>query len=54
MARAILTAASTASEPEFQKKKESKDLSGIIGSSRSMSCKYGVVKPILHYRDIHV
>ena len=35
--RAILMAASTASDPEFQKKKESKDGSGMIGSSLSMS-----------------
>jgi len=35
--RAILMAASTASEPEFQKKKESKDGSGMIGSNLSMS-----------------
>lgn len=48
IARAILTAASTASEPEFQKKNESKDECGIIGKSRSMSCRYGVVNPMLH------
>lgn len=33
MALAIFSAASTASEPEFQKKKESKDGSGMIGRS---------------------
>ena len=35
--RAILMAASTASDPEFQKKKEFKDGWGMIGSNLSMS-----------------
>jgi hypothetical protein len=47
--RAILTAASTASDPEFQKKNESSEGSGITGSSFSMSCTYGVWNAILHY-----
>ena len=34
---AILMAASTASEPEFQKKNESSEGSGIMGSKRSIS-----------------
>ena len=37
--RAILMAPSTASDPEFQKKNESSDGSGIIGISFSMSRK---------------
>jgi hypothetical protein len=39
--RAIFNAPSTASEPEFQKKNESKDGSGITGRSFSISLKYG-------------
>ena len=35
--RAIFMDASIASDPEFQKKKESKDGSGMIGSNLSMS-----------------
>jgi hypothetical protein len=35
--RAILMAASTASDPEFQKKNESSDLSGMMGSSSWIS-----------------
>lgn len=38
--RASLIAASTASEPEFQKKNESSEGSGIVGSSRSISWRY--------------
>jgi hypothetical protein len=37
--RAIFRAASTASEPEFQKKKESRDASGMIGNSFLMSLR---------------
>lgn len=37
--RAILIAASTASDPEFQKKKESKDGSGMIGSKFSINLR---------------
>ena len=39
--RAILSAPSIASDPEFQKKNESSEGSGIVGSSRSMSSRYG-------------
>ena len=46
--RAILIAASTASEPEFQKKNESKDGSGMIGIRRSISRIYGSCGEILH------
>jgi hypothetical protein len=46
--RAIFKAPSTASEPEFQKKNESKDGSGITGRSFSISFRYGSLKAMLH------
>ena len=45
---AILIAASIASDPEFQKKNESSEGCGIIGSNLLISCRYGSWKPILH------
>lgn len=46
--RASFSAASTASEPEFQKKNESREGSGMIGRSFLISRRYGSWNAMLH------
>lgn len=46
---AILMAASTASDPEFQKKKESREGCGITGISFSINSRYGPWYAMLTY-----
>lgn len=47
--RASLTAASAASEPEFQKKNVSRDGCGITGSSFSINSRYFLWNAMLTY-----
>ena len=49
MLRTILSAASTASEPELVRKNESSEGCGMMGSRRSMRRRYGSWYAMLHW-----